>query len=130
MKLKGFPLTDIEYHVEKAKRDGNPDEPIDIKLNIRKDEDVKTVKADLTKNYNVTIDLTFPFDLSSFRKSEKVTNVTLYAKVPAKNLREVIEKNYVNRYEWPAVLETLSTSPSTRRIKLLMASDGGLSELT
>lgn len=118
MKLKGFPLTEIKYHMEKAKRYGNPDEPIDIKLNIRKDEDVETVKADLTKNYNVTIALTLPFDLSSLGKSEKVTNVTLYAKVPAKNLREVVEKNYVNRYEWSAVLETLEAKEQLPRESL------------
>lgn len=102
MKLKGFQSDEVKYLMGLAKIQQREDEPIKIKLLIKDGEDLKKIKSDLEKRYQVEKMETF--DLLK----EKGKDTLMFADIPAKNLRRVLGREYVNNYGLPEELEVLS----------------------
>jgi len=95
MKLKGSHFHEINYHMALAKEMKRQNYPVNIFLTIAPKESIKEVKKDLQKNYKAKI-----LDYWDMIR-------TLNVEFPSKNLRKVVAKDYVVRYDFPGVVEVL-----------------------
>jgi len=119
MKLRGFPSLEIRYLMELAKTQQRENEPVKIKLFIKDGENLKEVKSDLEKRYQVKNMQTY--DLLS----KKGEDILMFADVPAKNLSRTLKRDYVSNYGWPEELEVLSVvGPAPTRLLGQTYSDG------
>ena len=107
MKLEKFQSIEVRYVMELAKIQQRENESIKIKLLIKDGENLKEVKSDLEKRYQVKNMQTY--DLLS----KKGEDILMFADVPAKNLSRTLRRDYVSNYGWPEELEVLAkTSPA------------------
>lgn len=93
MKLKGSELLIIQYVMKRAEELGRANDPVEIRLRIK--GKAEKVKSYLEKNYKATN-----------LKYLKLIN-SLLVNVPAKNLRDLVEDNYIERYEFPGAVDVL-----------------------
>ena len=96
MKLKGSYLHDVNFHLSQAREMKIEEHPLKIYLSINPIENIKNVEKDLEENYQAKV-------LNHW----KLIN-TLNVEIPTKNLKKVVEKDYVQKYDWPGTLELLT----------------------
>jgi len=102
MKLNEYQASEIEQLIGMAKIQKRSNELIEIKLYTDKSNSEK-VKSNLRENYQTG-------EINHFPLFEKGRQSVLYARVPIKNLKKVLEENYIKKYNWPVELETLFNS--------------------
>ena len=102
MNLNKNQTREIEYVMWLAKQQKRSNELVDIKLYSDK-KGTEEVKSKLIEVYEAK-------DIKNFPLFDRGKRSTLYLKVPIKNLKKVLEENYIKKYNWPEELETLSKS--------------------
>ncbi len=106
MRLKGSKLLYVKARMAQAKELGREEMPVRVRLYLSPETDFDSVKSDLG-NYQAKV-----VDISpSGEKIKLGDEILTIVEVPAKNLRKVIEQEYVKNYEWPVYLELLAGKP-------------------